>query len=266
MQPLFTGNEYHTPENTHHYWGDKMAFGTRWYFMLRYILIIARARLAVARNRFDETWFMRTNLSIFRLIEGCNGRFHITGIENLRHCPGPVVIVGNHMSNIETNALGCVIWPHRPLTYVAKASLLKFPIFGRVLAWADPITVGRTNPRTDLQTVLNEGVKRLKSGISIILFPQSTRTIAFDPEKFNSLGVKLAHRAKVPILPMALKTDFWGNGRSFWRDFGPLQRHEPIHITFGKPFLVEGNGKQAHEHVLKFIQTHLKLWGVSSES
>lgn len=260
MQPIFAQNEYHTPENTPHHWGDKLAFGTRWYFMLRYAAIIVRARLLVALHRFNEAWYVKTNLSIFRLIEGCNGRFHITGLDHLRNCNAPVVIVGNHMSNIETNALGCLIWPHMKLTYVAKASLLKFPIFGRVLAWADPITVGRTNPREDLQTVLEEGVKRLKSGISIILFPQSTRTVEFIPEKFNSLGVKLARRANIPILPMALKTDFWANGRSFWRDFGPLQRHEPIHIAFGQPFLVEGNGKQAHERVVEFIQCHLKQW------
>ena len=264
MQPIFTENEYHTPENTPRHWGDRLALRTRWYFILRYIAIVIRARILVDRNRFDEAWYVKTNLAIFRLIEGCNGRFHISGLEHLRNCTGPVVIVSNHMSNIETNALGCIIWPYRKLTYVAKASLLKFPIFGRVLAWLNPIVVGRANPREDLQTVLEEGCQRLQNGISVILFPQSTRSLTFDPEKFNSLGIKLARRANVPILPMALKTDFWANGRSFWRDFGPLQRHQPIHIAFGHPLHLEGNGKHTHEHIINFIQTHLNQWQANS--
>jgi 1-acyl-sn-glycerol-3-phosphate acyltransferase len=113
-----------------------------------------------------------------------------------------------------------------------------------------------------LQTVLEEGVKRLKEGISVILFPQSTRSYEFVPAQFNSLGVKLARKANVPILPMAVKTDFWGNGRSFWRDFGPLNRDEPIYVTFGEPFMIEDSNKQAHERVLEFIQYHLERWGV----
>jgi 1-acyl-sn-glycerol-3-phosphate acyltransferase len=265
MELIFIGNEYHTPPNTPHHWGDKLAFGTRWYFMLCYILIIIRARILVALNYFDDTWYIKTNLSIFRLIEGCSGRFHITGLEHLHNCSSPVIIVSNHMSNIETNALGCVIWPYQKLTYVAKASLLKFPVFGPVLAWANPIAVGRASPREDLLTVLQEGAKRLQSGISIILFPQSTRSVEFHPEKFNTLGEKLARRANVPILPMVVKTDFWANGRSFWRDFGPLQRHEPIHIAFGQALLVEGNGKQTHEHIIEFIQIHLRQWAASGE-
>lgn len=268
MQPLITGNEYHTPENTPRYWGDRLALNTRIYFVLHYVAIITRARLLIAMNRFNAAQFIRTNLSIFRLIEGCNGRFHITGLDHIHNCSGPVVIVSNHMSNVESNSLGWLIWPYMKITYVLKATLLKFPIFGPVADYVNPIPVGRASPRQDLQTVLTEGVQRLKAGISVILFPQSTRSYEFIPAQFNSLGVKLARKADVPILPVAVKTDFWGNGRFFWRDFGPLNRNEPIHIAFGEPFVIEGSSKQAHERVLEFIQCHLEGWGVpiSSES
>jgi 1-acyl-sn-glycerol-3-phosphate acyltransferase len=262
MQPLFTESEYHTPENAPRYWGDRVVLNSRVYFMLHYIAIITRARLLIALNRFNAAQFIRTNLSIFRLIEGCNGRFHISGLNNIHDCSGPVVIVSNHMSNIESNSLAWFIRPHMKMTYVVKATLLKFPIFGPVVAYVNPIPVGRTNPRQDLQTVLEEGVKRLKEGVSVILFPQSTRSHEFIPAQFNSLGVKLARKANVPILPMAVKTDFWGNGRFFWRDFGPLNRDEPIYVTFGEPFMIEGSSKQAHERVLEFIQYHLERWGV----
>ena len=57
------------------------------------------------------------------------------------------------------------------------------------------------------KAVLEGGKQRLQKGISIIVFPQTTRTVRFEPENFNSIGVKLAQRAKVPIIPLALRTD-----------------------------------------------------------
>jgi 1-acyl-sn-glycerol-3-phosphate acyltransferase len=228
--------------------------------MARYLAIISYARILVARGRFDVTEYIKSSLRIIKLIEGCNGRFHITGLNYIRNCTGPIVLISNHMSNIESNTFGAIIRPFIPFTFVVKSSLLKFPIFGPVLNTANPIPVGRENPREDLQFVLKEGVERLQQGISIILFPQSTRSVEFIPEKFNSLGVKLARKAGMSIMPVALKTDFWQNGRSFWRDFGALDRDQPIHIAFGEPFPVTGSGKEAHERVVAFIQYHLEKW------
>jgi 1-acyl-sn-glycerol-3-phosphate acyltransferase len=262
MQPYFVGDEYHTPANRQHHWGDKLAMNTRLYFVARYISLIIKARRLVARGRFDTEAYINLNWHIFNLIEDCNGRFHITGLDNIRHCTEPVVIVSNHMSNIESNTLAAIVAPYLSLAYVIKSTLLKFPVFGPVAASMRPIPVGRANPREDLTFVLNEGVARLKEGISVVLFPQSTRTVEFDPEKFNSLGVKLARKANVSLLPMVVKTDCWGNARAFWRDFGPLRREQPIHIAFGEPFAISGNGKEAHERVVAFIKEHLRQWGV----
>lgn len=262
MQPIFPENEYHTPDDTPHRWGDKLALGTRWYFTLHYLAVVIYHGIMAGLNRYSNELYVQSNLAIVRLIEGCNGRFHVTGLHHLRDCPGPAVIIGNHMSSIDTNTLACFIWPYMKLTYVAKASLINFPFFGRVLNYLNPIAVGRTNPREDLQTVLQEGANRLQNGLSVMIFPQSTRTTTFIPEKFNSLGVKLARRANVPIIPMALKTDYWQNGRSLLRDFGPIHRHKPIHIAFGSPYTIGDNSKQAHEYVLHFIQSHLEQWGL----
>ncbi len=123
-----------------------------------------------------------------------------------------------------------------------------------------PVVVGRTNPREDLQAVLAGGQDRLAAGCSIIIFPQKTRKVEFVPEECNSLGVKLAKKAGVEVIPVAIKTDFWGNG--WWlKDFGPLDRQKLIQMTFGPPLKVKGSGKAEHEQVLEFISSHLQRWG-----
>ncbi len=45
----------------------------------------------------------------------------------------------------------------------------------------------------------------LKKNISVLIFLQTTRELRFDPKKFNTLGIKLAKRAKVPVIPVAVK-------------------------------------------------------------
>jgi 1-acyl-sn-glycerol-3-phosphate acyltransferase len=119
--------------------------------------------------------------------------------------------------------------------------------------------VGRDNPREDLKTVLEEGQKRLEEGISIVIFPQTTRSAEFDPKKFNSLGVKLAKRCNAPVVPFALKTDAWGLGRRL-KDFGPIRPEKTVHIHFADPLMVRGSGKEEHSAVVAFIEKKLAAW------
>lgn len=264
MKPYFTEDSYQTPSNTPRHWLDRLFLGSRMALHGLFIWEIVKARWLVAQNQYDRGAVGATSYAVFKMVEGCNGRFHITGLENVRNLNEPVVFVSNHMSSLEGNIFNCLLLPYLDVTYVIKESLTRYPVFGPVIGSRQPITVGRANPREDLQKVLRDGVDQLKNGRSIILFPQHTRTPEFIPAEFNSLGVKLASRAGVPVLPVAVKTDFLINGRTL-RDFGPLDRSKPIHVAFGRPFSVE-NSKQAHHQVLDFIQQHLKQWQDSSQA
>ncbi|MCP5097939.1 MAG: 1-acyl-sn-glycerol-3-phosphate acyltransferase, partial [Chloroflexi bacterium] len=196
---------------------------------------------------------------VLQAVERSNGRFHITGLNHLHNLKDPVVFVSNHMSALENNIFPCLIAPFMPVTFVVKASLLRYPFFGKMIASQNPIALGRVNPREDLKKVMEQGCERLQNGISIIVYPQGTRTMDFDPSTFNSLGVRLAKKAGVQVIPVAVKTDFWQNGR-FLRDFGPIKREQPIHIAFGAPIDVSSNSKVAHRQALDFICTHVSEW------
>jgi len=142
---------------------------------------------------------------------------------------------------------------------VIKESLITYPLFGHVMRSRNPVVVGRENPREDLRSVLEEGQKRLEADISIVIFPQTTRSVEFDAKKFNSLGVKLAKRCNVPVVPFALKTDAWGLGRRL-KDFGRICPEKTVHIHFGEPMTVQGSGKEEHSRVVEFIETKLAAW------
>ena len=259
IKDIFSGDTYDTPEDTPRYRGDRLFFNSRWGFYLRFARVVLNSSRLAVKGKYDDQQWIKSSFRVFKHIEGCGGRFHIDGLDNLRKTGEPLVIVSNHMSSLETVIFPCIIAPFRPITFVVKDSLVKGPVFGPVIRSRNPIVVGRVNPREDFRLVTTGGKETLARGLSLIIFPQSTRSTRFIPGKFNSLGIKLAKNAGVKILPMAIKTDFWGESKRI-KGFGPLNREKPIYMTFGEAMTINGNGKEEHRQIIEFITSHLEKW------
>ncbi len=243
---------------------DKLFFGSRIYFLLRYIYITYIMSKLAKVNKYHNEEFMLHGFYCYNLLEDVGAKFTIEGIDNLRKVQNePVVFISNHMSTLETMVFPIIILPFKKAIFVVKKSLLNVILFGHCIKATHPIALGRVNPREDLKTVLDDGMEELKKGTSIIIFQQGNRNPKFDPEKFSSIGVKLAQKSGVRILPIAIKTDFWGNGK-YLKDFGPLHREKRVHISFGEPISILGNGKDVNPKIISFIQSKLIEWGHTS--
>lgn len=205
---------------------------------------------------------------LLRAAVRCGPGLMIEGLDRMRAAAshGPVVLVANHMSTFETFTLPGILDPVRPATFVLKRELMAYPFLGDVLRVLEPVVVGRTNARDDLRVVLEEGQALLERGVTVILFPQTTRTLALQESSFNTLGVKLAARAGVPVVPLALRTDFWGIG-SRVKDFGPIRPDHTIRFCFGDAMAVTRQGSRAvHQEIVSFIRSHLEEWGIPCEA
>jgi 1-acyl-sn-glycerol-3-phosphate acyltransferase len=255
----FDSYTYHTPKKETLTILEKILLDSRIYFTLKYASMVLRTRKEAIRKVYDTKAWTDSSFEILRFIEKTGGIFHITGMENITRSQGSVLFISNHMSTLETMILPSIIGPHRELTFVVKESLVKHPLFGDVMKSRNPVVVGRTDPRKDLDAVMKGGVDLLNKGISIVIFPQSTRSVEFKPDEFNSLGVKLAKKAGVEVVPIALKTDFWGNGKLI-KELGPLDHNKPIHIKFGEPMKIIGNGKEENQRIIDFIKSSLAEW------
>ncbi|MDR2604509.1 MAG: 1-acyl-sn-glycerol-3-phosphate acyltransferase [Desulfovibrio sp.] len=254
----FPGDAYVTPE-------DAGAFERYWpsFFFTWYVVDIIRhdGKSASAGLYHGREWAEGSRRTV-RLLERCGVRFRIDGMDNIDRADGPCVFVGNHLSTLETFVLPSLIQPRKPVTFVVKESLLRYPWFGPVLGSRNPVVVRRRNPREDFNAVMEGGTERLAAGRSVIVFPQSTRTPAFDPAAFNSMGIKLAKRAGVPVIPVALRSDAWANGR-FIKDYGGLDISKTVCIRFGEPMRIAGAGKAEHAAVCGFIDRNLTEWGMT---
>lgn len=212
-----------------------------------------------AQGRCDDAAWTYSSDWVTDLMERIGCPVDIDGMDSITATEEPCIFVANHMSTLETFMLPGIIRPRRPLTFVVKESLVRMPFFGPVMRSRDPIVVGRTNPREDLAAVLEGGVERLSRGVSLVIFPQSTRSLTFDERHFNSIAVKLARRAGAPLVPLALKTDAWGQGKKI-KELGPVRPGMPIRYRFGAPLRVAGNGREEHAAICAFIASALSGW------
>lgn len=264
MKEFFPGDSYRTPEGIRRALSEYLLLGSRWSVYMHFIGTVLRSRSLALKGLYDDEAWAASSFEILRNLERCGADITIEGMDRIRAAEGPLVIVANHMSTLETTALPGIVRPIKPVTYVVKEKLVRGPIWGPIMRSRDPIPVSRTDPRGDLEIVLREGQARLAAGISVIIFPQGTRTPVFERSTFNSLGVKLASRAGVRIMPVALRTDFWGSSGLF-RGFGPVHRDLPIHIEFGESMALTGRGKAEHEACLDFIESRLRAWGAPTK-
>ena len=175
----------------------------------------------------------------------------IKGKENIPD--GPCVFIGNHTSILDIPTI--FYSADRLVGFVAKKEVLKVPILSYWLSRGKCIPLDRQNPR-DAVRVINEGVKNLKDGYSMMIFPEGTRSLDGKTLPFKKGSLKLAIKAKVPIVPVTIDAAF--------TSFEENNKFKPstVNVTFCKPIETEGltrdEEKTLAEDIRKIIISNLR--------
>ncbi len=256
-------DQYHTSPDIPVYWAYRPPILRSLCFHLAFLGgLLRRSRHLAVRGKFDEEAHAAAGLTYLRHVERAGGKFHVAGLDCLDRTSEPVVVAGNHMSFCETFVLAAMVGARKhKISFIIKESLARYPLFGPVVSSTHPILVTRKNPREDLKRVMKLGAEALAQGRSVIVFPQNRRRLTFRASEFNSIGAKLARRAQVPLVPMALRTDFLLPGRIFL-DFGPIKPERPLYFEFGPALSPTGQSKDTHRQTVAFIVDRLRKWGV----
>jgi 1-acyl-sn-glycerol-3-phosphate acyltransferase len=124
-------------------------------------------------------------------------------VEGLEHlAPGQAyVYAANHRSNFDIYVLLATL--PGPFLFVAKKSLFKIPIFGQALDHMGSISVDRTNLQSAIQS-LNKATAIVKSGVSMIIFPEGTRANTRELLPFKKGVFIMALKAGQPIVPVSI--------------------------------------------------------------
>ena len=110
------------------------------------------------------------------------------------------VVVANHESVADPFLLS---WLPFDMRWVAKEELFKPPLIGWAMRWGGDIPLRRGEGES-VRTMLAECERALAGGISVMMFPEGTRSKNGELLPFKDGAFSLAIRAQVPVLPVAL--------------------------------------------------------------
>lgn len=119
-----------------------------------------------------------------------------------RITPGkPYIFMCNHQSNFDIP----VLLANLPVQFrwLAKSELFKIPIFGYAMKRAGYISIDRSNRRTAIQS-LKRAAEIIRNGVSVMIFPEGTRSQDGTIRPFKKGGFVLAIEAGVPVVPVIL--------------------------------------------------------------
>jgi 1-acyl-sn-glycerol-3-phosphate acyltransferase len=193
------------------------------------VYTIALGTLSILSTFFDRRghaahWCARTWSWLILATTGVNVR--ISGLDRVR--PGQTyVFVANHQSIYDIP----VIFASLPfqLRIIAKESLGHFPFLGWHLRRAGHLLVDRSNP--DRARILDRWRKLVADRISLIIFPEGTRSADGRVGRFRGGSFMLALEAGLTIVPVSISgtIDVMRKGELTTRPGHPqLIIHEPV--------------------------------------
>jgi len=124
---------------------------------------------------------------------------HVEGIENIDYNK-TYVVIANHQSLADI----IVLYKTRmQFKWVAKDSLFKVPFVGWCLSLGKHIRIAR-GELGSIKKIYREAAAWLRKDMSVLFFPEGTRSETNEMNKFQNGAFKLAIKEKRPILPIRI--------------------------------------------------------------
>jgi 1-acyl-sn-glycerol-3-phosphate acyltransferase len=153
-------------------------------------------------------------------------RLHVEGMANV-DLSKPAVYVSNHQSTIDIPILFFTL--RENLRFVAKHTLRYVPVLGWYMSLSRFVFIDRSN-RTRAIASLDEAADRIRGGISIVMFPEGTRSGTRHILPFKKGPFALAEKANVPVVPVSIE----GSGQLMPKNSWVITPGA-ISVRFGKP-------------------------------
>lgn len=158
-----------------------------------------------------------------------------------------VMYAGNHLSFFDVLITYTRV-PH--LTgYISKMSVKKVPVLNLWMHRVHCLFLDRNDIKQGLKVIL-KAIEKIKTGISIFIFPEGTRshtpgTIA----GFKEGSFKIATKTGCPIIPVTIV-----NSQEIFEAHLPFIKKATVIVEYGAPIYVEKLDKEAQKHIGAYVQ------------
>jgi 1-acyl-sn-glycerol-3-phosphate acyltransferase len=134
------------------------------------------------------------------ILAGSRVKVSVKGLSNI-DLSVPYIYMANHQSNFDIPVLlGHLAVQFR---WLAKVELFKIPIFGRAMRKVGYISIDRYDRESAFKS-LDVAANKIKSGVSVLIFPEGTRSRDGKIRPFKKGGFVLAIDSGVPIVPVVI--------------------------------------------------------------
>ena len=183
--------------------------------------------------RTKEISSLRIIQAVFKFILWEAGtKVTIIGEENVPK-DTPVLYIGNHRSYFDI-VLSYSRCPIRT-GYIAKKEMERYPLLSNWMRYLHCLFLDRKDIKQGLKTILT-AIEKIKSGISICIFPEGTRNKNKDELEllpFHEGSFKIASKSGCAIIPMAMN-----NTAEIFEAHMPKIKSTHVVLEYGKPIYV----------------------------
>lgn len=183
-------------------------------------LVISWPAAFVIRNKKFEEKYNITRKCVNVFFKIAKAPVVVHGISY--HENTPILFVSNHQGTLDPLVIVDAI--STPMTFISKEENKKFPI---ISSWAKSLELIYFNRSQQDSAVkmLRETSRTLKSGKSVLVFPEGTRAKCNKMADFHAASLKPAYLAKASIVPVTLHDSF--------EDFNNIKNKKGFTVTVG---------------------------------
>lgn len=135
-----------------------------------------------------------------RLLKFSGVKLNIIGLDNV-NTNQTYIFISNHSSLFDIPVLFLSIPVNSRIIY--KKELEKIPMFGYMLKKSPLIPVQREDPRKAFESI-QKSIDSIKEDVSVIIFPEGTRSRSGELGEFRRGAFNLATRSGKPIIPVTI--------------------------------------------------------------
>lgn len=169
-------------------------------------------------------------------------RLSVDGVDNIPRGRA-VIFMSNHQGAFDIPALQRAV--PAEFRWVAKKSLFKIPLIGWAMSVAGHIPIERENSVSAFKS-LDAAADRIRRGVSVVIFPEGTRSQSDELLPFKRGAFMLAAKSGAPVVPVAIK-----GTKGILKRGGFFITPSDVRVSFGAPLPTEGVGDKTLRNMTK---------------
>lgn len=165
-------------------------------FRIKIKLLTSKGDIEKRKEFIHKVTYIWSNF----IMKVSGAKVNIVGLDNIPK-DKTILFISNHQSNFDIPLLLSSI--DIPKGFIAKKELANWPFISTWMKYMNCIFMDRDNLRKSAESIV-EGINLLRSGYSMIIFPEGTRSKGKPVDEFKGGSFKLATKSKCPIVPLTI--------------------------------------------------------------